>query len=97
MSSYSVPRTPDDFLNSVDEMDTGEAGSKVNMITCRIVCSVVRHLFASGAVFFPSLVLFNAMLRSCWWNRKKVTAWDHYFKMVTFISLIRFDNPTPFN
>lgn len=25
MSSYSVPRTPDDFLNSVDEMDTGEA------------------------------------------------------------------------
>lgn len=23
MSSYSVPRTPDDFLNSVDEMDTG--------------------------------------------------------------------------
>ncbi|XP_070761965.1 transcriptional coactivator YAP1 isoform X3 [Enoplosus armatus] len=24
MSSYSVPRTPDDFLNSVDEMDTGE-------------------------------------------------------------------------
>lgn len=27
MSSYSVPRTPDDFLNSVDEMDTGEACS----------------------------------------------------------------------
>ncbi|KAJ3591266.1 hypothetical protein NHX12_009212 [Muraenolepis orangiensis] len=25
MSSYSVPRTPDDFLNSVDEMDTGES------------------------------------------------------------------------
>uniref|UniRef100_A0A673WU97 Yes1 associated transcriptional regulator n=1 Tax=Salmo trutta TaxID=8032 RepID=A0A673WU97_SALTR len=25
MSSYSVPRTPDDFLNSVDEMDTGDA------------------------------------------------------------------------
>uniref|UniRef100_A0A3P9L293 WW domain-containing protein n=1 Tax=Oryzias latipes TaxID=8090 RepID=A0A3P9L293_ORYLA len=24
MSSYSVPRTPDDFLNSVDEMDTGD-------------------------------------------------------------------------
>lgn len=24
MSSYSVPRTPDDFLNSVDEMDTGK-------------------------------------------------------------------------
>uniref|UniRef100_A0A8C6S2Y6 Yes-associated protein 1 n=1 Tax=Neogobius melanostomus TaxID=47308 RepID=A0A8C6S2Y6_9GOBI len=24
MGSYSVPRTPDDFLNSVDEMDTGE-------------------------------------------------------------------------
>lgn len=24
MSSYSIPRTPDDFLNSVDEMDTGE-------------------------------------------------------------------------
>lgn len=33
MSSYSVPRTPDDFLNSVDEMDTGEAGNKgVNML-----------------------------------------------------------------
>lgn len=28
MSSYSVPRTPDDFLNSVDEMDTGEATNK---------------------------------------------------------------------
>ncbi|CAD7679517.1 unnamed protein product [Nyctereutes procyonoides] len=25
MSSYSVPRTPDDFLNSVDETDTGDA------------------------------------------------------------------------
>ncbi|KAK1336725.1 hypothetical protein QTO34_002760 [Cnephaeus nilssonii] len=24
MSSYSVPQTPDDFLNSVDEMDTGD-------------------------------------------------------------------------
>ncbi|XP_051782427.1 transcriptional coactivator YAP1 isoform X4 [Erpetoichthys calabaricus] len=24
MSSYSVPRTPDDFLNSVDEMETGD-------------------------------------------------------------------------
>uniref|UniRef100_A0A673TXE0 Transcriptional coactivator YAP1 n=2 Tax=Suricata suricatta TaxID=37032 RepID=A0A673TXE0_SURSU len=24
VSSYSVPRTPDDFLNSVDEMDTGD-------------------------------------------------------------------------
>ncbi|EDL78518.1 rCG31649, isoform CRA_b [Rattus norvegicus] len=24
MSSYSIPRTPDDFLNSVDEMDTGK-------------------------------------------------------------------------
>ena len=30
MSSYSVPRTPDDFLNSVDEMDTGEAGREKN-------------------------------------------------------------------
>ncbi|XP_048200003.1 transcriptional coactivator YAP1 isoform X3 [Perognathus longimembris pacificus] len=28
MSSYSVPRTPDDFLNSVDEMDTGDAISQ---------------------------------------------------------------------
>lgn len=25
MSSYSVPRTPDDFLNCVDEMDTGDS------------------------------------------------------------------------
>uniref|UniRef100_A0AAZ3SGY0 WW domain-containing protein n=1 Tax=Oncorhynchus tshawytscha TaxID=74940 RepID=A0AAZ3SGY0_ONCTS len=25
MSSYSVPRTPDDFLNSVDSMDTGDS------------------------------------------------------------------------
>ncbi|XP_029458274.1 transcriptional coactivator YAP1 isoform X7 [Rhinatrema bivittatum] len=31
MSSYSVPRTPDDFLNSVDEMDTGDAISQSNM------------------------------------------------------------------
>ncbi|XP_075274030.1 transcriptional coactivator YAP1 isoform X4 [Opisthocomus hoazin] len=28
MSSYSVPRTPDDFLNSVDEMDTGDSISQ---------------------------------------------------------------------
>uniref|UniRef100_A0A8D0H9B0 Yes1 associated transcriptional regulator n=1 Tax=Sphenodon punctatus TaxID=8508 RepID=A0A8D0H9B0_SPHPU len=31
MSSYSVPRTPDDFLNSVDEMDTGESISQSNI------------------------------------------------------------------
>ncbi|XP_068122958.1 transcriptional coactivator YAP1 isoform X4 [Hyperolius riggenbachi] len=31
MSSYSVPRTPDDFLNSVDEMDTGEAINQSSM------------------------------------------------------------------
>ncbi|KAM4797377.1 transcriptional coactivator YAP1 isoform 2-T2 [Rhinophrynus dorsalis] len=31
MSSYSVPRTPDDFLNSVDEMDTGDAISQNTM------------------------------------------------------------------
>ncbi|XP_030056097.1 transcriptional coactivator YAP1 isoform X2 [Microcaecilia unicolor] len=31
MSSYSVPRTPDDFLNSVDEMDTGDAISQSSM------------------------------------------------------------------
>ncbi|XP_053312485.1 transcriptional coactivator YAP1 isoform X4 [Spea bombifrons] len=31
MSSYSVPRTPDDFLNSVDEMDTGDAISQSTM------------------------------------------------------------------
>ncbi|XP_047934135.1 transcriptional coactivator YAP1 isoform X5 [Anser cygnoides] len=31
MSSYSVPRTPDDFLNSVDEMDTGDSISQSNM------------------------------------------------------------------
>ncbi|XP_078513129.1 transcriptional coactivator YAP1 isoform X5 [Lissotriton helveticus] len=31
MSSYSVPRTPDDFLNSVDEMDTGEAVNQSNI------------------------------------------------------------------
>lgn len=28
MSSYSVPGTPDDFLNSVGEMDTGDAISQ---------------------------------------------------------------------
>lgn len=33
MSSYSVPRTPDDFLNSVDEMDTGESLGPVSMAT----------------------------------------------------------------
>ncbi|XP_078246227.1 transcriptional coactivator YAP1 isoform X4 [Pogona vitticeps] len=31
MSSYSVPRTPDDFLNSVDEMDTGDSINQSNM------------------------------------------------------------------
>ncbi|XP_044139995.1 transcriptional coactivator YAP1 isoform X4 [Bufo gargarizans] len=33
MSSYSVPRTPDDFLNSVDEMDTGDAINQSSMPT----------------------------------------------------------------
>ncbi|XP_033002068.1 transcriptional coactivator YAP1 isoform X4 [Lacerta agilis] len=31
MSSYSVPRTPDDFLNSVDEMDTGDTINQSNI------------------------------------------------------------------
>lgn len=34
MSSYSVPRTPDDFLNSVDEMDTGEALMQTFVFFC---------------------------------------------------------------
>jgi len=38
MSSYSVPRTPDDFLNSVDEMDTGEAGHQMGIFSDRSVC-----------------------------------------------------------
>ncbi|KAI7802747.1 putative yorkie-like protein, partial [Triplophysa rosa] len=33
MSSYSVPRTPDDFLNSVDEMETGDSLGPVSMAT----------------------------------------------------------------
>lgn len=33
MSSYSVPRTPDDFLNSVDEMDTGDNLGPSSMAT----------------------------------------------------------------
>ncbi|XP_006627851.1 transcriptional coactivator YAP1 isoform X4 [Lepisosteus oculatus] len=33
MSSYSVPRTPDDFLNSVDEMDTGDSLGPSSMAT----------------------------------------------------------------
>ncbi|XP_058606903.1 transcriptional coactivator YAP1 isoform X3 [Onychostoma macrolepis] len=33
MSSYSVPRTPDDFLNSVDEMDTGDTLGPSSMAT----------------------------------------------------------------
>ncbi|KPP73127.1 hypothetical protein Z043_107813 [Scleropages formosus] len=33
MSSYSVPRTPDDFLNSVDEMDTGDPLGPASMAT----------------------------------------------------------------
>ncbi|XP_062861200.1 transcriptional coactivator YAP1 [Trichomycterus rosablanca] len=33
MSSYSVPRTPDDFLNSVDEMETGESLGPASMAT----------------------------------------------------------------
>lgn len=32
MSSYSVPRTPDDFLNSVDEMDTGECTALISSL-----------------------------------------------------------------
>ncbi|KAJ8342788.1 hypothetical protein SKAU_G00327160 [Synaphobranchus kaupii] len=33
VSSYSVPRTPDDFLNSVDEMETGESVGPTPMAT----------------------------------------------------------------
>ncbi|XP_073706664.1 transcriptional coactivator YAP1 isoform X2 [Garra rufa] len=33
MSSYSVPRTPDDFLNSVDEMETGDTLGPSPMVT----------------------------------------------------------------
>uniref|UniRef100_A0A9J8CGG7 Yes1 associated transcriptional regulator n=1 Tax=Cyprinus carpio carpio TaxID=630221 RepID=A0A9J8CGG7_CYPCA len=33
MSSYSVPRTPDDFLNSVDEMETGDTLGPSSMVT----------------------------------------------------------------
>ncbi|XP_016431452.1 transcriptional coactivator YAP1-like isoform X2 [Sinocyclocheilus rhinocerous] len=33
MSSYSVPRTPDDFLNSVDEMETGDTLGPSSMAT----------------------------------------------------------------
>ncbi|XP_028818502.1 transcriptional coactivator YAP1 isoform X1 [Denticeps clupeoides] len=33
MSSYSVPRTPDDFLNSVDEMDTGDSLAPTSIAT----------------------------------------------------------------
>ncbi|XP_026086758.1 transcriptional coactivator YAP1 isoform X2 [Carassius auratus] len=33
MSSYSVPRTPDDFLNSVDEMETGDTLVPSSMAT----------------------------------------------------------------
>ncbi|EHB00230.1 65 kDa Yes-associated protein [Heterocephalus glaber] len=31
MSSYSVPQTPNDFLNSVDEMDTGDTINQSNL------------------------------------------------------------------
>ncbi|XP_041920690.1 transcriptional coactivator YAP1 isoform X2 [Alosa pseudoharengus] len=33
MSSYSVPRTPDDFLNSVDEMETSDSLGPASMVT----------------------------------------------------------------
>lgn len=33
MSSYSVPRTPDDFLNSVDEMETGDSLGPASIAT----------------------------------------------------------------
>ncbi|XP_035288987.1 transcriptional coactivator YAP1-like isoform X2 [Anguilla rostrata] len=33
VSSYSIPRTPDDFLNSVDEMDTGDSVGPTPMAT----------------------------------------------------------------
>ncbi|KAL2096679.1 hypothetical protein ACEWY4_008827 [Coilia grayii] len=33
MSSYSVPRTPDDFLNSVDEMETNDSLGPASMVT----------------------------------------------------------------
>lgn len=53
MSSYSVPRTPDDFLNSVDEMDTGEAGRARN--SCLVPLS-------EKAVFFPPVYFCETSL-----------------------------------
>lgn len=53
MSSYSVPRTPDDFLNSVDEMDTGEAGRERN--SCLVPLS-------EKAVIFPPVYFCETSL-----------------------------------
>lgn len=63
MSSYSVPRTPDDFLNSVDEMDTGETGSEGRVILCRVVGSVVHPLF--DCVSFTSTSILCSFVKCC--------------------------------
>lgn len=67
MSSYSVPRTPDDFLNSVDEMDTGESDrvcpsptdtvSTTNFSIAPVYKSMVTVVeFQRGTGFHPVLV-----------------------------------------
>ncbi|XP_075054890.1 transcriptional coactivator YAP1 isoform X5 [Mixophyes fleayi] len=42
MSSYSVPRTPDDFLNSVDEMDTDGARLSYDVLIAQFTCNRAR-------------------------------------------------------
>lgn len=52
MSSYSVPRTPDDFLNSVDEMDTGEC-NQVSSGRYSAAASVPETLPTTDFTFAP--------------------------------------------
>ena len=61
MSSYSVPRTPDDFLNSVDEMDTGEAGREQNFCLVSFVWKSIY--FCATSVELWRLVHQSVSLR----------------------------------
>lgn len=54
MSSYSVPRTPDDFLNSVDEMETGTSHGQSQSNQTHDIRSFKSNVSLPGDTLGPS-------------------------------------------
>lgn len=72
MSSYSVPRTPDDFLNSVDEMDTGgrpllASGTRLLSpgLGAKVIGKKTSHDPINLALIGPALFLCGSLQLKC--------------------------------